>query len=112
MITLFACPKPFLDPHIALIQRNAIVSWLALRPRPTIILFGDEDGTAEVSRDFGLMHVPSVARNALGTPLVSDIFRKAEAMSSDSAACYVNADIILMDDFSEAVRVCAQRKRP
>lgn len=110
MITLFACPKPFTDPHISLIQRNAIASWLALRPRPTVILFGDEEGVAEVCEELGLVHVPGVARNSAGTPLVNDVFRQAELMAPDRVVCYVNADIILMDDFLDAVRLCAARR--
>jgi hypothetical protein len=112
MITLFACPKPFTDPHIALIQRNAIASWLALSPRPTVILFGSEPGVAEVSREFGVIHRPTVARNAWGTPLVSDIFRQAEALAPDHVLCYANSDIILMDDFREAIQICKRRGQP
>ena len=110
MITLFACPKPFRDPHISLIQRNAIASWMALQPRPTIILFGDEAGVAEVCEELGLVHVAGVARNAAGTPLVNDVFRQAESMTPDKVVGYVNADIILMDDFLDAVRLCAARR--
>ncbi len=29
-LTLFTAPKPFTNPHIALIQRNAFRSWQAL----------------------------------------------------------------------------------
>ena len=31
-LTIFTAPKPFTDPHINLIQRNALRSWLALGP--------------------------------------------------------------------------------
>ena len=31
-ITIFTAPKPFTDPHIDLIQRNAIRSWRDLGP--------------------------------------------------------------------------------
>ena len=30
LITLFSAPKPFIDSHIATIQRNAIKSWTLL----------------------------------------------------------------------------------
>lgn len=106
VLTLFACPKPFTDPHIAMIQRNAILSWTALRPQPTIILFGDEEGVAESSREFGLVHVPVVERNARGTPLLSDIFKKAEMLTRAGTLCYANADIILLDDFTRAAQEC------
>ena len=46
--TIFATPKPMTDPHIAMIQTNAVVSWSQLNPRPYIILFGDAEGLKEV----------------------------------------------------------------
>src|SRR5262245_33530010 len=75
-ITLFAMPKAF-SGHIGIIQRNAITSWTRLSPRPQIILFGDEDGTAELAAELGVQHVPQVARNELGTPLVNSVFQQA-----------------------------------
>ncbi len=45
MFTLFSTPKPFRG-EFARIQRNAMRSWVALRPRPEILIFGDEEGTA------------------------------------------------------------------
>ncbi|MBV9848813.1 MAG: hypothetical protein JO250_03910 [Armatimonadetes bacterium] len=111
MLTLFALPKPF-EGHIGIIQRNAIRSWTLLQPRPRIILFGDEAGTAEFAQEFGLCHVPRIARNEYGTPLVSDLFLSAQRMTADGSLCYVNADIILMSDFAAAAdRVAAQRRR-
>jgi len=103
MLTIFACPKPFTDPHIAIIQRNAITSWTLLKPKPEIILFADEPGTAEICRELGLRHVPEVARNEYGTPLLNDIFEKAQQMATHDLLCYVNSDIILMSDFAQVV---------
>lgn len=103
MLTIFACPKPFTNHHISIIQRNAIASWVLLRPKPEIILFGDEPGTAEICTEFGLRHVPEIARNEYGTPLLNDIFEKAQRLAAHDVVCYVNADIILMEDFMWAV---------
>ncbi len=101
-LTIFATPKPF-EGHIGVIQRNAIGSWTRLNPRPEVILFGMESGTAEVSAQFGLRHIPNVKCNEWGTPLVSDLFARAEALTTGPALCYVNSDIILLDDFMEAI---------
>jgi len=101
-LTLFATPKRF-QGHIGTIQLNAITSWTRLNPSPEIILFGTEEGTAEIARELGLRHVPSVKTNQWGTPLVSDLFGQAEAVGSGPALCYVNADIILFDDFPQAI---------
>jgi len=102
LLTLFAMPKPFTG-HIGVIQRNAITSWTRLRPRPDIILFGDEPGTAEIAEEHSLGHVGSVKCNDKGTPFLDDIFSKAQSLASTRVLCYVNADIILFDDFGAAV---------
>jgi hypothetical protein len=109
MLTLFAIPKPFRG-HIAIIQRNAIKSWTLLRPQCEIILFGDDEGTAEVASEFGVRHVSQVARNEFGTPLLNDIFEQAQRLASHKLLCYVNADIVLMSEFLPAAeRVCRWR---
>src|SRR3979411_2268445 len=102
MITLFATPKNFRG-HIAMIQRNAIASWTRLTPRPEIFLFGDEQGTEEIAGELGIRHFPEVARNEFGTPLLGDLFRQAEQHASTPLLGYVNADIILTDDFIAAL---------
>jgi hypothetical protein len=78
LLTIFCCPKPFTDPHVNLIQRNAIKSWTRLEPRPQILLLGDEAGTDELGRELGLEHVPQIQCNEHGTPLVSDILRQGQ----------------------------------
>jgi len=110
MITIFSIPKPFRG-HINIIQRNAIKSWTLLRPTPEIILFGDEEGTREMAKELGVHHIPDVARNEYGTPLVSDLFNKAERFSKYDILCYVNADIILMSDFMKGVQSVIHWKR-
>jgi hypothetical protein len=102
VLTIFATPKRF-DGHTGIIQRNAIASWAALRPRPEIVLFGDDSGTAEICRDLGLIHIPELARTQYGAPLLSDLFEKAQRLASNSLLSYVNADIILMSDFIRAL---------
>lgn len=97
-VTLFAIPKPFTG-HAATIQKNAIRSWARLTPRPEIILFGDEPGIGEMACEIGARHVAEVARNEFGTPLVSDIFHSAAKLAENDILAYVNADIILFDDF-------------
>lgn len=100
-LTIFATPKKF-GGHVGVIQRNAIGSWTRMNPRPEVILFGAEAGTAVIAREFGLRHVPGVKCNEWGTPLVSDLFEQAEALGTGPALCYVNSDIILLDDFIQA----------
>jgi hypothetical protein len=102
MLTLFAFPKPFAG-RIDTIQRNAIKSWQALRPRCDIFLFGNDPGVAEVAKEYGVRHVAEVAHNELGTPLLSDVFKQGTQLSTSPLNCYVNGDIILTEDFLRAV---------
>jgi hypothetical protein len=103
LITLFSAPKPFMDPHIATIQRNAIRSWILL-PDVDVILLGEEPGLAEAALELGVQHIPNVARNKSGTPLISSMFQLARENSRSDHLCIINADIILMSDFVEAAR--------
>src|SRR5262245_61896078 len=110
MLTIFAIPKPF-HGHFSTIQRNAILSWTLLRPACEIILCGNDEGTAATAAEFGVRHMPAVAHNEYGTPLVNDLFDRAQQVATHELLCYVNADIILMQDFMWAVEQVASRKR-
>ena len=103
LITLFSAPKPFTDPHIAMIQRNAIKSWTLL-PDVEVILLGEETGLAEAARQLGVKHIPNVARNESGTPLISSMFQLARENSHSELLCIINTDMILMSDFVEAAK--------
>ena len=103
LITLFSAPKPFTNPHIAMIQRNAIKSWTLL-PDVDVILLGEEEGLAEVAKELGVKHIPNVARNEAGVPLISSMFQLARENSNSELLCIINADMILMPDFVEAAR--------
>ncbi|MDY6938072.1 MAG: glycosyltransferase family 2 protein [Cyanobacteriota bacterium] len=105
-MSIFAVPKPF-EGHIGTIQRNAIASWTQLKPTPEILLFGDEEGTESVTREFGLRHIPQVDRNDCGTPMLDGIFAIARQQATYPMLAYLNADIILTDDFILAVSVVA-----
>jgi len=109
LLTLFSAPKPFTDPHIAMIQRNAIRSWMLL-PEVEVILLGEETGLAEAAREPGARHIPGVARNESGTPLVSSMFQLARETSNSNLLCIVNADMILMPDFVEAAKQAVEFK--
>lgn len=110
MLTLFSIPKPFRD-HIDVIQRNAIRSWTLLGDDVRVVLFGDDEGTAEAARESGIAHVPRVKRNEYGTPLLDDLFAQARGAADTTHLCYVNADIILMSDFAEAARRAIRAKK-
>jgi hypothetical protein len=102
-ITIVAMPKPF-DGHIGVIQRNAVTSWSRLIPRPEIFLFGEEEGIAEVATELGIRHMRDIARNEFGTPLLDDLLCRTREATPTSLICYVNSDIILLQEFWGAVQ--------
>ena len=101
-MTIFTIPKPFRG-HIGVIQTNAIRSWVSLRPACEVILFGDEEGTAEIASELGIRHIREVERNEYSTPLVSSMFSVAQDVAKYQLMCYISADIILMSDFLPAI---------
>ena len=111
MLTFFTTAKPF-RAHIGIIQRNALQSWKALHPGIEIILFGNDEGAAEAAQKFGLRHEPHVACNELGTKRLNYLFARAQAIARHEILCYINCDIILMQDFCRAIdRVSAMHRQ-
>ena len=106
-LTVFSAPKPFTNPHINTIQRNAIQSWQHLGPDVQAYLVGMEDGMAEVATEYGVPLLVDVKRNDSGTPLVSSIFDLARQASDSPYLAYVNGDILLLPDIVVATRQIA-----
>lgn len=95
-----------------MIQRNALKSWTRLHPDVEVILFGDDDGTAEIALELELRHEPNVARNEFGTKRIDYLFSRAQQMARHEVLCYANCDIVLLPDFARALeRVCALHRR-
>src|ERR1019366_4140747 len=102
MITIFTTAKAF-QGHTAIIQRNALQSWKRLHPDVEVILFGNEEGVAEMCAEFGLRHEPHVERDPSGLKYIHTIFDRAREIARHEILCYVNCDIILASDFLKAV---------
>ena len=92
-----------------MIQRNAIKSWTLL-PDVEVILLGEETGLAEAAKKLGVKHLPNVARNANGTPLISSMFQLARENSNSELLCIINADMVLMPDFVEVAKQVKSKK--
>jgi len=103
MLTFFTTAKPFAG-HSGIIQRNALRSWKLLDPDVEVILFGDEEGAAEVSAELGLRHEAKVERDERGNKYVSYLFARAQEIARHDVLCYVNCDIILLREFCEALK--------
>ncbi|MBF0449811.1 MAG: glycosyltransferase [Candidatus Magnetomorum sp.] len=103
-VTLFTTLKPF-QGHIQIIQRNAIISWTKLQPKPEIILFGNEPGTSEIAQELNLIHVPDVKCNKNRLPYINDMFYRAQSIATNNILVYINGDIILTSDFMPSIEI-------
>jgi len=108
MLTLFSIPKGF-SGSTALAQENAIESWSRLSQRCEIILFGDDPGVAEAAARFGARHESGLGRTPQGTATLSTVFERADAIASNPILCFINTDIILLEDFITATKLVASR---
>ncbi len=104
LLTLFTAPKPFTNPHIDLIQRNALRNWQALGEDVKVVVIGDEPGIAEACSETGVQHLPEVRCNDLGTPLISSIFELGRQVNESPFLAYVNADILILPDMLASLK--------
>ena len=65
---------------------------------------------AEVAAEYGVRHIRDVASSKSGVPLINAMFDRARAESDAPLLAFVNADIILLPDFSTAARRMADLK--
>jgi hypothetical protein len=103
LITIATAPKPFTNPHIAVIQWNAIQSWKLLGPQVDVLLVGDEDGMDAIANELGVPQARDVEKNKSGTPLVSSIFDLMRRYEDSPILLYANADIILFPDIIQSI---------
>jgi hypothetical protein len=108
MITIFTTAKPFLG-HAGVAQRNSLQSWKHLHSDVEVILFGGDDGAADVARDLDIRHEPKVERHPSGLKYINTMFDRAQEIARHDVLCYANCDIILTSDILDAARrVCEQ----
>lgn len=110
MLTFFTTAKPF-KGHSAIIQRNALKSWTLLHPDIEVILFGDEEGAAEVAHELGLRYEPYVERFEGKLPYVNFLFDRAQQIARHEYLCYANCDMLLMQDFQEVFEQAVRWRR-
>lgn len=107
-VTIFTAPKPFVDAHIATIQRNALRNWQTLDD-VEVLMMGDERGMGEVAAEYGIRHLPKVRCNAKGTPLVSDMFAQARTITDSPLLMCANADMLFLPDLLESARLASRQ---
>ncbi len=103
MITIFCTPKNFenIFDHI---QTNAINSWRELGENIEIIIFGNSYGTKKIAEDINALHISDVKTNDNGVPFLSDLFKKADQLTSNDMLMFINSDIILPPNFISAIK--------
>ncbi len=109
MLSIVSAPKAFDDEHVSRIQRNALRSWLALGSDVEVLLLGDEAGIPEIAETFGVRCSPVTMRAKSGAPLINELFALARQQARYETVCYLNADIILMEDFLPSVQIVMKR---
>jgi hypothetical protein len=107
-VTLFTLPRSMYG-EAAVRQKIAIASWLKLRPRPYILLMGEDPGVGEYAQEIGVTWVPDIAKNQYGTPLISSCWEKAHQLAPTRTRVFINTDIVMFASFTEAVAVCEER---
>jgi len=108
MLTIFTIPKPFINKHICTIQTNAIKSWLEL-PKVEVFLVGNDPGVIQVAKELKVKHIPLVAVNQYGTPLLNSAFDLVRFKTKNKILCYLNADVILLSDFMRIFKLLPKR---
>jgi len=102
MLTIFTTPKPF-HGHQSIIQWNAWRSWSLIEPRPEVLVLDAAEGASRAAAELGFRHVPGVARNQFGTPLIRSIFQLGQDNARFPIVCYLNSDVILLNDFTSTL---------
>jgi hypothetical protein len=107
MITFFSIPKKFTG-EFALIQENAILSWLTIK-NSQVFLLGDEEGVANFANLNGIEYIKNIPTNTSGTPLLSEAFRIVKSKSLNDIIIYVNCDIIFTSSLLNTINVVSSR---
>jgi len=108
MITIFGTAHPFRG-HFGLIQRNAIGSWTQLRPRPQVLLMGNDEGIEDACSELDVTYVPGVECNEFGTPLFNSMIAISERFAQFDLMLYVSTDIMLFNDTLNAAKALSKR---
>ncbi len=95
MITIFTIPKKSSDPHILLIQKNALESWRHIGSEVEVIVLEEE----------------VLEKNEFGTPLVNSAFSLASKMAKNQTVMYSNADMIFTNDLIKAVSIISKKEK-
>jgi hypothetical protein len=94
MLTLFTTGKAFRG-RTGVIQRNALKSWTLPHTGVEVILFGEDERTAETARELGIRHEHHTKKNEFGSNPMDYMFLRAQEIARHDVFCYSNCDIVL-----------------
>lgn len=106
MITIYSIPR---DPVGIFdeLQSLAVRSWLALEPKPQVILIGNKL-VEQWAKKFEVLYVPSVCDD-FGTPYILPAIQDAEALAHHKLCGWFNTDNILLNDFYPGIKKVAEK---
>jgi hypothetical protein len=102
MITLFTTTKDFTGVNRQN-QLNAIRCWLSSPCQPEVIIFGKSSGIEEIGEHPNLKILEQVRTSSSGVPYVNEMFNVIFKIAKYPVCGYVNADILLPNNFFENV---------
>jgi hypothetical protein len=111
MITIFTTTKAA-KGAVSISQRNTFSCWKRLQPACEILLIGEEEGSAEMAREFGLRLIPEVERNEFRTPLIRSLIEVAEAHATYPLLLLANSDILFDSTLIRAAQAVSGRRKP
>ena len=85
-------------------QYNSVLSWKKLRLKPTIIVFGDDEGVPEFCKENNIINM-NIKCNKKNVPYISEMLKEGYKFMGDDYdyITYINADILLKDDFCDTI---------
>ena len=102
MLTLFTVIQTFRGAA-AVIQRNALRSWMLLHPEVQVLVFGEAESGLEACWELGIHYDAEPELTALGAVRLDYMFAKAQKLARFNTLCYVPCDTLLLADFCEAL---------
>jgi hypothetical protein len=106
-VTLFSAPPAFTGSESDL-NRQALLSWLHLSPRPQVVLLGNHSSLHQVAAEFpGLVTVePNIDYSFTGLPMFHSMVARANAVTTN-VTVLVPPTVMLLQDFMPGLRKLA-----
>ena len=106
-VTIFSAPSAIAESEIDF-NRQALLSWLHLSPRPRVVLLGNHSSLHQVAEEFpGMVSVEaSIDYSLNGLPLFNSMVARAHAADTN-VTVLIQPNVILLQDFMPGIRKIA-----